>query len=327
MGIQTSREIIFAMYVSRSGSSLILNELSKHPKILSLNEWAIPPEYIGINGFKSPAVSNSNEARQILSDICVRSKLSKDHCELLSIANLAYPITAFEMIITIMNCVADSMKPEAEIIIYKGDPVNSWWFHSFEQKKNYQFLLISRDPRGIYNSQQKSRYAYSGGCFSLSPYQTCKEWLSLQQIDEENIIRVEFEYFLSNQNKATLEVLEKMQLSGELSDPSSFGIGIPIEELHLHENLSKSTMKEKASEWNTELSEKHKRFINSFLKYHGFNKLLAENSIYLHPTIYASEIFLYQIKLLQFRLSRFIRLAASNPKAILLKLKLMSFDK
>jgi hypothetical protein len=198
-----SLQIVFMLYKSRSGSTLIADRLNRHSKILVCPESKFMLTIF--NFYKKSTVFNYNE---LSSHICSELKFQQWKIDPSTITeNLSKdnPKTWYEAALTIINCYKTINKPNASVVIVKK---GGWYakrirmlLASFNDSKA---IYIIRDPRAVYysssttlKSEVKKYFSKNSIVFSVCWVLFFKRMFRSVRHYPENIHIIKYEDFLN----------------------------------------------------------------------------------------------------------------------------------
>lgn len=263
-------QLLFVTYISRSGSTLFLNQLSKYENFCVCPEADLLVKeflYYPLKTFKASAL-RKRLANIIANDPKLRAwNISAKEADLISLRR-----TGLEIFIAFLQVYRNRVNPKALTIAFKAVELANC-YSSFENHAENDYsikhLAILRDPRGIFNSQSKTKKPFKNKYFNTNPLITAYLFnhmlrsLSTYEKDYPNpVLTLRFEDFIEDPTETIQSVCTKLGISlGNASDNDSktLYVRLPDEQRQIHENIIKPIIGAKDDEWKTNLS---KRAIN-----------------------------------------------------------------
>lgn len=253
---------IFISYINRSGSTLLLNMLSK------LKGFFVCPES---NQFFDLFLQKPNEF--FGESLVFRNKfhlaISQDpqikHLKLdkiYGIDKIPKGETNLEMFFNLLDDYKNLVMPGAEYIVYKHNNLYQIIDKvSIIPGHKTMFITLIRDVRGIFASQCKTLNPYSGHRLNNNPLITAYSWNKLinhtiYYANRKIIYIIKFEDLISNNKTCIVELLKKLEISNPVNEFNrSFWLEnrLPEQEKSLHPNIILSPALEKLEEWKEEL--------------------------------------------------------------------------
>jgi len=263
-------QLLLVTYISRSGSTLFLNQLSKFENFCVCPEADVLVKeflYYPLKIFEASAL-RKRLANIIANDPKLRAwNISEKEADLISLKR-----TGLEIFIAFLQVYRNRVNPKASTIAFKAVELANC-YSSFENHAENDYsikhLAILRDPRGIYNSQSKTKKPFKNKYFNTNPLITAYLFnhmlrsLSTYERDYPNpVLTLRFEDFIEDPTETIQSVCKKLGISlGNTSDndSKSLYVRLPVEQKKIHENVIKPAIGTKVDEWKTDLS---KRAIN-----------------------------------------------------------------
>jgi hypothetical protein len=272
-------KLVFLVFRSRSGSTFFGDRLSRHPEVLVTPESSVLPRLIKYLEKINPQENTINYEELI--DYLFSEQKFKDW--LLPKENILEALkreNAREwkaIFYIICKTYRDYKKPEAKIVVFK----KSGWYC-----KNINLLLSSypdsliigmvRDPRAVYNSARKSIWSKNKKPMATCVFSNAWGWRKyIKNIIEakneypDNVLYVKYEYFLVNAEKVLASVWSAMRVRKlendeikELLQKKENSHLITPETEHLHANVHKDPITERAEKWKKELPRWKAKMIN-----------------------------------------------------------------
>lgn len=255
-------KFIFISYINRSGSTLLLNMLSK------LKGFFVCPEsnqFFDLflqkpNEFFGESLAFRNKFHLAISQDPQIKHLKLD--KIYGIDKIPKGGTNLEMFFNLLDDYKNLVMPGAKHIVYKHNNL-----YQLMDKvpiipgHKTMFITLIRDVRGIFASQCKTVNPYSGHRLNNNPLITAYSWNKLinhtiYNANRKNIYTIKFEDLISNNKTCIVELLKKLDISNPVTEFNrSFWLEnrLPEQEKSLHPNINLSPVLEKPEEWKEEL--------------------------------------------------------------------------
>lgn len=253
---ETIKKIVFLTYLSRSGSTLLSNNLNHHPEICVTQEGEFPGELLGIKGYKNPTLSNEWSLLKYLNFVWNVSRIKNwkiDKQEVLSVVD-DYPITGSELFRIFLSLNRQKHKPDSNVVIYKGVPAMPWEISNIATRyPDASFINLIRDPRSIEFSQSNNKLPYENRKFSISPLQTAYEWKKAiigSHSSNANVLNIRFEDFINRNEDVMESIFDFLEVKNSpLVSKGSFSKEIPEEERYLHKKVNQQPDASRIDAW------------------------------------------------------------------------------
>ena len=248
-------KIYFLVYQSRSGSTFLSRLLNENKYISVTPEADFNYNFI----YKGKLLRNTSDIHSILIEF-YNSKKSKSwgfskeelQKELLS---LSFPIKFSDFFNTILALHYREQNPKA--IVFKGVFPNK----IPQLKKQFpkaKFILISRDFRAVYNSQEKTINFNTSKPMSKNPYLASLEYRLLNRFIEAYSQKgcfqhVVYENLMDNQEKVLAGIYNFVGVPNEKSEDDNYVGILSAEHKSIHTNVNKPAQKHRMEAWKEEL--------------------------------------------------------------------------
>jgi hypothetical protein len=281
-------QIIFITYINRSGSTFLLNQLSKFKGVLALPEGEILVEKL-LRYPQQLANINLNELFQ--SDFKLLSwNLSKK-----DINDINTQAKNIEVFFNVLNKYRDVNCPESDILLFKAYEfihMDNLFKRDIQDKYNFEIIAIIRDIRGIFASQ-KNNY-YRGRGLENNPFSAVKKWndfIRNYQKFANDLIPVQYESLILNFENVFKNLLIKInpefEKRGKIEYKTVSDI-IPPSQKNLHPFIDLPPIKAKVDQWKNELK-KDEIFI---IEYYGGRSLKSLGYLFENPEVNKLKIYI-----------------------------------
>lgn len=257
--------------MARSGSTLLARELDRFDAVSVGIEESLPDGIV-----KGEEVFL--ESRADLDDYLERAwqdrKLAewgvkRDALRMRLITNHSFPIRFPEILEELLGLYLNP-QPNAYLVHKKGP----YYLHVDRLLQLFpeaMFIHIDRDPRGIYNSQKKSRRSNSGQIMAEPLTTFAFQYLAAQQAirryqKEPCFHVVYYERFLEDPRNELLRIMDFLGLQNlQIGGHATYLERIPGGQHHLHGNLESGILSERALSWKEELETEELYFFQQAL--------------------------------------------------------------
>ncbi|NBB91747.1 MAG: hypothetical protein GVY32_01090 [Gammaproteobacteria bacterium] len=316
----------FLAYVSRSGSTMLGELLSRYEAICVCVEANLPKELFGLGAYENPIFQSADELLDYLGEISAYSKLPSWglDCETVveQLRDRLPGLTGRELVRGLMEAYRREHAPESSVCLYKGSPAMPWDGRELLAAfPDFRVIHLHRDPRAVYASQKRSINPYTGSAFSTSPLDTAEQWhramRESERADPDRWLDLRYEDVLASTDDCTGRVLEFLGIHDrKRSQTGALATQLPREERALHSRVAEDPDRERAHSWRSEITPRERRAIEVVL-----GDRLAQ--LGYGPVDRAGAVSRWQV-LLAWRARRIARLAR---RAARLLLRLLSGDK
>lgn len=251
--------IIFLSYLPRSGSSYIMNELSKHNNIIACPESGIIQKLLLTRPnsnyqFDIKRIKGINLQNEIL-------KLAKWNLELSKFKEFNIKQKNIDVFYEILK--KNNPDFSDKIFIYKHfNAINT--YNQLSKDKNYHgqiFLLcLIRDPRAIFSSQKYTSIPNKNAPFNINPLVTANKWNYLikrfiNTLEKDHIYLIKYEDFMKNKKKCIEEIQMRIALNfGRMSKQGDYADKIPDQIKIIHPNVEKEPIVDRIDSWESQIN-------------------------------------------------------------------------
>ncbi|MDD3567088.1 MAG: sulfotransferase [Bacteroidales bacterium] len=260
-------QLLLVTYISRSGSTLFLNQLSKYEKFCVCPEADMLVKeflYYPLKTFKASAL-RKKLANVTANDPKLRAwNITEKEADLISLKR-----TGLEIFITFLQVYRNRVNPKASTIVFKAVEMANCYssFESLDENEySVKHLAILRDPRGIFNSQSITKTPLKNKYFNTNPLVTAylfnhmlRSMTAYEKDNPNSVLTLRFEDFLENPKNTILNICTKLGVGfGQISenDNSTLFARLPVEQKQIHKNVIKPIIGAKVDEWKTDLSKR-----------------------------------------------------------------------
>jgi len=266
--IFSKTKILFIAYVNRSGSTLLLNELSKVSKFTCLPESELLAKKLLQKPFKKVRKSSQ-------SILYLNHKLQTDKklCLFQGIKNfdeLFKPeeehILQHELFFRFIAAVALHENPNTAVIVFKNTHIGQYIKalpYEVIESLNIHLHFLFRDPRAVYRSQKRSVGSW-GKPMAHNPAEVILEWGNLfklwqyfQNKPAHWVGASTYEDLVQNHKQELTLLFERLKTKEIFAQESPIGkyqTKIPQTLWHLHKNISKPIQPTFKDQWRKELT-------------------------------------------------------------------------
>ena len=166
---------IFIIYLNRSGSTFLANQLSKLSEILVCPEAEVLVNIL----LKNPG-TRINEREQETLGSAIENDRKLKHWNLDIDSKKTESQSKLDLFFNILNQYRSRTKPGSTVIVFKAvDLINCIEiFHEYGLNKGLDIYFISliRDPRAIFNSQRQTYVEHRKKLMNRNPLATVYQW-------------------------------------------------------------------------------------------------------------------------------------------------------
>jgi hypothetical protein len=247
--------ICFLVYQSRSGSTFLSRLLNENDHLSVTPEADFNYEFI----YKNKLLRNALDLESVLVEFFDNKKskswsFSQEELQK-ELLNLSFPINFPNFFNTILSLHYRGKNPKA--IVFKGVFPNKMP-QLKKQFPNAKFILISRDFRAVYNSQEKTINFNTGKPMSKNPYLASLEYRLFHRFIEAYTEKVFFQHvvyenLMHNQEDVLAAIYGFLEVPNEKSKGDNYVSGLSQEHKNIHTNVNKPAQKQRMEAWKDEL--------------------------------------------------------------------------
>ena len=257
-GVPIHNQIVFLLYMNRSGSTLLSALLDRYDAINVTPEANIPDNLL----IKYSPVSSERDLEDYLDKLYKDKKFlgweidrERLHTRLLSID---YPYGFERILPEILDCYAEGRT--SRTTVFKRGHYIKYVKELRQLFPGCKFIYIERDIRGIYESQKRSIDSVTGRPMARNPVERALKYVStIRQVKKyekgDDFFVVVFERLVSSTDDVLNEILEFLDVEPKIRSSASYYDKIPQNQRHLHRGLLEKTTQNKIDSWKQLLSE------------------------------------------------------------------------
>lgn len=270
-----NRDIVLLVYLNRSGSTYLANQLSAHPALAVAPEGHGPIERLLL----SQDGSDVDEIRlQLERDILEDEKLSSWRIDRAVWNERSTNATdRLDLFYSLCESFADCHAPLASTVAVKGNFLRELilreGFDALQRDRTVRAIFLMRDPRAMFASQRRSISSRSGRPMQDNPLVAALRWREAAGIAQQltagaHGVTLRYEDLIQSQDETLTEVAAFLQIDGEAFGSSDGGAArleglIPDTQKHLHANIGKGPLAARISSWTSEITPSETRAIEA----------------------------------------------------------------
>jgi hypothetical protein len=258
-------KIIFITYINRSGSTFLVNNLSKSADILVCPEAEVLIDLF-LNSPAEPFNFNRRLSDKLLNAIRTDPKLKywglvKEDI----IDDITGAKTWFDAFIKILEAYKKKVKPGSSTVVFKAERL----IYSYNRilplaaLYNIRFVALVRDCRAIFYSQNCTFVPETGQIMETNSFRLAKRWNTFMQMAEEyakkdNFITVSYESLIKNFHSYFKFICEKLDIKQiKTDDKGDLEYRMPASHLSIHDSMENNPQIEKINLWYNRISPDH----------------------------------------------------------------------
>ena len=315
-------KLIFILYDSRSGSTLLASLLNRYRGIDVTLESAFVSRVMEINNENT--LHDINKLVDYLFQEVQFVELNIDRQELIvKLKCINGEITKKKVILSIIDIYFKGKREESMYKVIKHPPYNYIKELSlmFPEAK---FLQIIRDGRAVFNSKKNSK-SIGGGLMESNPIIAAFDWrLKIRKcIQFDNVTTIRYEDLIRDTESVLSNYLDSLYLTNydkeQTKDQKDYFITIGVNQKGLHHNVGKLPEEANINKWTKQLSEKEISVYNFINK-----KVLINNKYKVQEKSISLLVFfqfvIYFCQLIIEKVINILRLLGT-PSKLFIKLK------
>jgi hypothetical protein len=303
------KSIIFVTYINRSGSTFLVNNLSKSADILVCPEAEILIDLF-LNSPAEPFNPDKNFSDKLLNAIKKDTKLKYWG---LSEEDIVYDITrgmnCFDAFIKVIETYKRKVKPQSNTLVFKAEKLIFFYnrIHPLTRSYNIKFVSITRDCRAIFYSQNHIFIPETNQLMETNSLRLAKRWNTFIRLAEkysknDDFITVSYESLINDFNNYFKFVCEKLDIKPiKTKNKGDLWLRMPASHLTIHNCMENAPEIEKINLWHDKISPDHLYILELVSR-----KLLVHNGYKLaHDSKYSIKTFMvFIIEYLSFMFTR-----------------------
>lgn len=253
--------IVFVTYIARSGSTFLLNELSKFQEVFVCPEAEILIFYF----FRQKEFRYNKKVQRHLEFYISRDKKLKNWGLIINdLEDLHHVNTYYEAFIKILEIYKNKLKPEATTIVFKAEIFFNYFEDipdEFKKKYNLQLISLLRDCRAIFASQKHSIGGFSGKVMNNNPLRTAKRFnyfirKSTEYKKYSNFYILKYEDLIQHYPASVHDLLTRLGIKFTAIPKSKGDLfnRIPKAQHKMHLNILRDADKNRVNIWQNELN-------------------------------------------------------------------------
>ena len=252
-------KFVFIIYLNRSGSTFLANQLSK------INDILVCPEAeILVNTLlKNPNAGLTMKELEKL-DSAIHNDRKLKHWNLDIDLREIDATSKLDLFFFILEQYKSSINPKSNTITFKAVDLINYveTLHDYGLLKGLDIYFISliRDPRAVFNSQRQTYVEYRRKFMNRNPLVTINQWNYLLSRSEyykfqTKFVILKYEDLVKNLNTVLNQLIRLFGIIEEYHFDSLHGKlrdRIPLDQLSMHPNIADPPLYEKIDSWQIE---------------------------------------------------------------------------
>jgi hypothetical protein len=260
-----SNKIIFITYINRSGSTFLVNNLSKSADIL-----VCPEAEILIDLFLNTPAEAFNPDRHFSDKLfnAIETDPKLKYWGLLKediINDITGAKTWFDAFIKFIDAYKKKVKPGSNTIVFKAERLIYSYniIHPLAALYNIRFVALVRDCRAIFYSQNNTCIPETEQIMETNSLRLAKRWNIFMRMAEEYVkdgdfIIVSYESLIKDFNYYLKFVYEKLDIKPIKTDnKGDLRYRMPASHLTIHDSMENGPEIEKINLWHNRISPDH----------------------------------------------------------------------
>jgi len=288
-------QTILITYINRSGSTFLLNQLSKFKGVLVIPEGEILVEKL----LRHPE-------QNTYINLCVLFKndfkLQSWNLSIEDINNIDTQSNNIVVFFNVLNKYREINYPDSDILLFKAYEfihMENLFKRDIQERYNFKIIVIIRDIRAIFASQKKNYYR--GRVLENNPYSAVIKWnefIRNYQKSANDLIPVQYESLILNfknvLNNLLIKINPELQKRVKIEN-KTVSDKLPPSQRNLHQFINLPPIEAKVDQWKNELK-KDELFI---IEYYGGKSLKNLGYLLEKPEVNKLKIY---VSLILFRI-------------------------
>jgi len=258
-------KIIFVAYINRSGSTFLVNNLSKSRDILVCPEAEILIDLF-LNTPDKHFYPDKSFLNKLYKAIGTDHKLKYWGLKKEDIIHdITHERTCFDAFIKFINVYRKKVKPKANILVFKAERLIFFYnkIHPFSVKFNIKFIAVIRDCRAIFYSQNNTLIPETDHIMENNSFRMAKRWntfmrLAIKFAKNNDFFTVSYESLIKDFNYYFKFVCDKLDVKPINTDnKGDLKYRMPASQLVMHKNMEKVPEIDKINSWYNGINSSH----------------------------------------------------------------------
>lgn len=256
-----TKELVFLLYDSRSGSTLLSSLLDQYSAISVSHESGFVPLILEYEKSLNTPSDLDRLLFRLYDEVQFR-ELNINREELLhSLMQLKAPYVKKELIETIIQLHFTHKDPGATFYVIKGPHMIYHIAELIELFGTAKFIHIVRDGRAVFNSKKTTK-SLTGYYLEANLLKAAADWREIScriAAFKESIHEFRYEDLIEDQEKTLTEILDYLGVAGngrvQTKTPTNYAMNIGQKQRHLHANVGKELNKDLKDKWKESMTE------------------------------------------------------------------------
>jgi hypothetical protein len=263
------RDLIFLIYLNRSGSTLLANQASAHPSICVCPEAHQPIRRL--LGQMGPRMALSERLDRLVAETKIEPKLSSWGLDsALLRQRLEGSNDDIEAFYRLLDAYAETHAGASDQVMVKGlfllQLMRQHGLKALQRGRKVRAIILFRDPRSIMSSQYRNVSSTSGTVMQDSAFALAMRWRTFlkqakQFEGEQECLFVRYEDWIGENDRQKKRLFETLGLSDVTGGRSTLVSRIPEGQKHLHAKIGSAPDTSRIEAWRDELSSDHRMII------------------------------------------------------------------
>lgn len=248
---------LFVGYCDRSGSTFLLNELSKYSRVIVCPEADVLVRLL----LKEP---NKAVSSLFLNKIRVVCKTDPKLRLWNILPEEQHYANRLNLFYSILLQFALKENEDVSLIVFKERSILSYYELLDSYPKNKFYLSIIRDPRAVFASQRNAFKSFKKNPLNTNPFTVAKQWnafnnklVSLRK-REKDYMEIRYENMIANCNLiigSIMSFLGKHRIRDDSANNQSTSFLFSLKDVKKHQLIGQSPLLERIHAWKDELSD------------------------------------------------------------------------
>lgn len=254
---------VFIYYVSRSGSTFLMNELSKAKGVLTCPEGDILID-IFLRVKNRNRLVTINDWQKISNKLAQNEKMQIWRLDLIKLGYRVINKRFKDAFFQVLLSYAEAFNDRTDYIMFKSTLLinRELSIEDFVEKRKIKIISLIRDSRGIYASQKKFKLFPSGHQMADNPITVSYKWenhykISLYYAHNDFFSIFLYEELIRNLDRVIIKIYHFIGLTFNERDSLLDGthkMKIPVQQWNYHEKIGLPPISESINAWTKQLS-------------------------------------------------------------------------